>query len=683
VAALVAAGICAAPVSAGVVTRSTSAVVTTRGLSTAERRAITIVSATLAGDDSLGAVIRVTFKGDTSRYLRRGDLKNGLVAVVMLPAGSGQPAGLVDEGSRRVLRITVARPAGVVTDGSRVTFYLAGIRLSRFARVELKVLATGPRNPSWRQIVTANPTDRISLPVDPRRLTCSQLTALAAWRGLGSFGRTIAARVAACAAVASVPPSTVTTTTTPSPAPPPPTPPPVTVVQTDAALSQQLSSQPGLDFAAAAPPGVPVIGVNDQVGYQRFSGLGAALTDSAAWLIYDQLSSTDRTTLMQDLFGSDGIRLNFLRVAMGASGAMTVGSAYSYDDTPSGQSDPTLSRFSIDHDLAYIIPTLQQALSINPGLQILANPWSPPGWMKANDSLGNTNDSGTLLTSDYGALAAYLVKVIQAYTDQGVPIDAITPQNEPRTTGSGTAYPGLTLPEPDEAQFISQNLVPALSAAGLHTKIYGNDLSWDSTSYANGLVSGQAGSDLSGIAWHCYFGSPTVMSQLQQAAPTLDQIVDECSPEIRGFGTPEFLLSTLRNWASVLSVWTAATDPNGGPIQPGNNCGGCRGLVTIDPNAHTVTLRTEYYQLGQVSSFVQPGARRIDSPNFVTYGLNGSNIETVSAGLDDVAFLNPDGSKVLIAYDNSTAPTTFAVQSDGRYFTYTIPAQAMTTFVWR
>jgi glucosylceramidase len=196
-------------------------------------------------------------------------------------------------------------------------------------------------------------------------------------------------------------------------------------------------------------------------------------------------------------------------------------------------------------------------------------------------------------------------------------------------------------------------------------------------------VSGQAGSDLSGIAWHCYFGSPTVMSQLQQAAPTLDQIVDECSPEIRGFGTPEFLLSTLRNWASVLSVWTAATDPNGGPIQPGNNCGGCRGLVTIDPNAHTVTLRTEYYQLGQVSSFVQPGARRIDSPNFVTYGLNGSNIETVSAGLDDVAFLNPDGSKVLIAYDNSTAPTTFAVQSDGRYFTYTIPAQAMTTFVWR
>ena len=217
-----------------------------------------------------------------------------------------------------------------------------------------------------------------------------------------------------------------------------------------------------------------------------------------------------------------------------------------------------MSQFTIDHDLPYIIPTLQQARAINPGLEILANPWSPPVWMKDNDSLGNQNDMGTLRTDAYGALASYFVKVVQSYAAQGVPIDAITPQNEPRTTGSGTAYPGLTLPEPAEAQFISQNLAPALTAAGLHPKIYGNDLSWDSTAYANGLISGPAATDLSGIAWHCYFGSPNVMSQLEQAAPSLDQIVDECSPEIRGFGAPEFLISSLRNWASVVAVWTAA-----------------------------------------------------------------------------------------------------------------------------
>src|SRR5438270_12118185 len=87
-----------------------------------------------------------------------------------------------------------------------------------------------------------------------------------------------------------------------------------------------------------------------------------------------------------------------------------------------------------------------------------------------------------------------------------------------------------------------------------------------------------------------------------------------------------------------------------------------------------MTLRNEYYQLGQVSSFVQPGARRIDSENFVTYGVNGSNIETVRPGLDDVSFLNPDGSKVLDAYHNSTAPPSFAVLSGAGYFSYSIPA---------
>ena len=684
--------VCASSASAGVVTNRVQAAVKAPELTSAERRAITIASVSVTGDDSLGALVRVTFRGDAERFIGRGNLKRGLLALVLVPVGGGQPVGLVNEGGKRVLRVTTGRPAGVVPRGSRVTFYIAGVRLSRFARVELRVLATSPPHASWRQILASKPAEQVSLRVDPSTLTCSQLAALGnqvgSLRDLGTFGGMLGARLAACAAPASVPPPTTTTTATPptttttTPPPPPPAP-PVTVVQTDAALSQQLASQPGLDFSAAPPAGVPVIVVNDQVGYQRFSGLGAALTDSAAWLIYDELSSADRTTVMQDLFGPGGIHLNFLRIAMGASGAMTNGPAYSYDDMPSGQSDPSLSQFTIDHDLPYIIPTLQQARAINPGLEILANPWSPPGWMKDNDSLGNQNDMGTLRTDAYGALASYFVKVVQSYAAQGVPIDAITPQNEPRTTGSGTAYPGLTLPEPAEAQFISQNLAPALTAAGLHPKIYGNDLSWDSTAYANGLISGPAATDLSGIAWHCYFGSPNVMSQLEQAAPSLDQIVDECSPEIRGFGAPEFLISSLRNWASVVAVWTAALDPNGGPIQPGNNCGGCRGLVTIDEQSHTMTLRTEYYQLGQVSEFVQPGARRIDSPDFVTYSVNGSNIETVTSGLDDVAFLNPDGSKVLITYNNSTAPTSFAVQSDGRYFTYTTPAEAMTTFVWR
>jgi len=130
-------------------------------------------------------------------------------------------------------------------------------------------------------------------------------------------------------------------------------------------------------------------------------------------------------------------------------------------------------------------------------------------------------------------------------------------------------------------------------------------------------------------------------------------------------------------------VWNLALDPQGGPHGTAYGCPGCTGVVTIDEPSHTVSFSSEYYQLGQLSAFVQPGALRIDSPNFVTYGLNSSNIETVSPGLDDVAFQNPDGSTALIAYNNSSEPITFAVNSNARYFTYTIPTKAMTTFTWQ
>jgi glucosylceramidase len=464
--------------------------------------------------------------------------------------------------------------------------------------------------------------------------------------------------------------------------------PAVQVVQTDPGLSQKLAVQSPLPLSTLVPSGIPVISVDQDERYQQFAGLGAALTDSSAWLIERGLTATVGLALMTALFGEPGSRnalgvpalhLEYLRLAFGASGAMTVGAPYSYDDLPFGESDPTLSDFSIAHDLQYIIPAVKQALVINPKLEILANPWSPPAWMKTNDSLDNPNAQGSLLPSAFGPFAGYLVKSIEAYEGAGVPIAAITPQNEPSSGQLGTAYPGLTLPEPDEADLIDTYLRPALRAAGLDTPIYGGDLSWDSLPYAAGLSS----SGVTGIAWHCYYGSPVAMTQLHEQQPGLDQIVDECSPEVRPVGTPEFLISSLRNWASAVLVWAVALDAAGGPIQPGNDCVGCTGPVTIDEQTGTVSLRTEYYQLGQVTSFVEPGAVRIGSQSQVRYGVSSLGYETATPGLDDVAFLNPDGSTVLIADDNSQVPITFGVESDGRYFTTTLPPRAMTTFVWR
>jgi|SRR2546421_8433786 len=64
--------------------------------------------------------------------------------------------------------------------------------------------------------------------------------------------------------------------------------------------------------------------------------------------------------------------------------------------------------------------------------------------------------SGTLNPSAYGSYAHYLVKCIQAYATQGVPLYAITPQNEPLHAPSG--YPGMLMSSTEEATFGSESI---------------------------------------------------------------------------------------------------------------------------------------------------------------------------------------------------------------------------------
>ncbi len=454
----------------------------------------------------------------------------------------------------------------------------------------------------------------------------------------------------------------------------------VTVVQTDPALSQALTPLPYVRFAGTSVlPGVPVIHVNDAVVYQRFTGVGAAMTDSSAWLLYDQLPLATRQAVMEDLFGPAGIRLSFLRLPMGASDYTATARPYTYDDLPPSRSDPTLADFSISHDAANILPALRDAFALNPRLFIEALPWSPPAWMKSNQSLDNIDNTGTLLPSSYGPLAQYFVDFIEAYAAQGIPISAVAAANEPNVA---SAYPGLALSEQDEANFIANYLRPALTAAGLSTSIYGWDLSWGPLGAGDPLLD-LSGGALSGLAWHCYLGSPDMMSGVHQAAPALTQIVDECTTGGGHiFPTSEALISSFRNWATAVSLWNLALDPSGGPVESAAGCGGCTGLVTVNEADGSASLGLDYYEAGQLSAFIQPGAVRVATENFVSYNLSLLYQTTITAGLDDVAFQNPDGSHVLVAYNNSTGPIPFAVEWRQRYLNYTIPGQATTTFTW-
>jgi glucosylceramidase len=447
-------------------------------------------------------------------------------------------------------------------------------------------------------------------------------------------------------------------------------------------MGQALTRLPDTAFGGVVAAGVPVIHVNDALRYQRIRGVGAAMTDSSAWLIHNRLAVAARDALMDDLFGPSGLRLNFIRLPMGGSDFTALRRPYSYDDLPAGRTDPALKHFSVAHDAAYTIPLLRQALALNPQAMVLANPWSAPAWMKANGRLDNRNHSGGLLRGDYMPLARYFVRFIRDYARAGIHIDAVTPQNEP---GNPTLYPGMDFSEPAESGWITNDLRPALTAAGLRTEIYGYDFGWSTSSavFARSLTRSPAARWLTGTASHCYFGSPSLMSSLHRMNPRLDQIVSECSPGITPFSTSELLISSMRNWASTVALWNLALDRSGGPVQlPNPGCPHCTGVVTVNKVAHTFMPTLDYFQLGQLSRFVDPGAVRVASEHFVRYRYLNRGTDIATPGLDDVAFLNPDGSKVLLVYNDSKVASAFALESRGRTLTEEIAPKMTETLIW-
>ena len=114
---------------------------------------------------------------------------------------------------------------------------------------------------------------------------------------------------------------------------------------------------------------------------QTVHGVGAALTHASAWVFHHNLTPAKRDSVFRELFTPAGIGINYTRLAVGASDFSF--NFFSYSETE----DFTLSNFSIAEDHKDVIPMLKEILVINPGMQIMATPWSPPAWMKTNNSM--------------------------------------------------------------------------------------------------------------------------------------------------------------------------------------------------------------------------------------------------------------------------------------------------------
>jgi glucosylceramidase len=409
-----------------------------------------------------------------------------------------------------------------------------------------------------------------------------------------------------------------------------------------------------------------IIDVDPTKTYQTIDGFGFALTGGSAQLI-EHMNPAARASLLHDLFAADGTSLgvSYLRLTIGASDMND--HVFSYDDLSEGQTDAAVARFSIEPDRADVIPVMKEILAINPHIQVLASPWSAPLWMKTS----GVARGGVLKPEYFSAYATYLVKYIQAMKAEGITIDTITIQNEPLNEKN---TPSMLMLESEQDIFIKDNLGPAFKKAGITTKIVLYDHNLDHPLYPLSILRDPAANRyIDGTGFHLYGGAVDAMTQVHDAFPRknlyfTEQSVTARSDDAINLSKPvaSIIIGATRNWSRNVLLWNLAADPNNGPHTNDGGCTGCRGAVTIDGDR--VTRLLAYYTVAHASKFVRPGSIRIES--------------NALESLPNVAFKSPDGKKVLIVANTSSATEKFDVRSGTNFFTTSLNAGSVGTYIW-
>ncbi len=401
---------------------------------------------------------------------------------------------------------------------------------------------------------------------------------------------------------------------------------------------------------------------------QEVLGFGAAMTDATCYVL-SQMSPAERTPLMREIFAPDEMAMNVCRTCIGASDySRTV---YSFDDSP--EPDPELKRFSIDHDKAYILPMLREARKANPELFLFSSPWSPPGWMKPNNSMLG----GAMRKTSFGPYAKYFMKFLDGYKAEGVAIDAVTVQNETDAEQEGN-MPACLWAQEQEMDFVKSHLGPALRKAGLPAKIWVLDHNYRLRGRAiDELSDPDAYEYIDGIAWHGYVGEASAMTRVHEAFPQKSAYWTEGGPDI---SQPDYQTDftkcadtfngVLNNWARSITSWNLALDEKGKPNVGPFSCGG---VVTVENETHKITRSGQYWAFAHYSKHIKRGAR--------VFATDGVGFDGAGGSVSHAGFRNPDGSLVVVLANTGEQKRAQLVLG-GKALEIDLPADSVHTLEW-
>jgi glucosylceramidase len=302
--------------------------------------------------------------------------------------------------------------------------------------------------------------------------------------------------------------------------------------------------------------------------------------------------------------------------------------------------------------------------------------------------LGYCRDLVPPATADYrDEYVQYFVDFVRAYEARGVPIGALGIQNEPYAPAN---YPGGAFDDRDQLDFVGR-LHRALRAGNAESPRLWAEFPPEVA--VDALRAGPNAELVDGLSYHCYHVTPggkerlfAALDRFHEEFPGASAHVTECTQDQfeHWDKTIDIAITHVRFGASSVANWNLALDPSGGPQSltcgtlPPSECSSANDLgsamsapVVIDDagGRARATLTREYYEMGHFSKFVRPGAVRIASTDL--------------DGIENVAFENRNGTRVLVAHNRRSTPARFAVNVDlRRHLDVTLPGDGIATWTW-
>lgn len=433
------------------------------------------------------------------------------------------------------------------------------------------------------------------------------------------------------------------------------------------AAEQHWQLMPSPSLGSSSPDAPPQVRVAPGRTYQTMSGFGGCFNE-LGWLALNKASKADREKVLVALFGDGGCAFNLARLPIGASDFAT--NAYSLDDTPG---DLTLTNFSIARDEQLLIPYVKSAMKVRPNLKCWGSPWSPPAWMKTNDSYskGSIRWEPAILAG----YANYLARWVEAYRQAGIRIYALCPQNEPNIL---SPYPSCLWTGVQLRDFIADYLGPTLRDRKTNVQLWLGTLNGDPINDGDNvndrlvtvMENPAANAFVSGMTFQ--YDSRNLIGSAGKLYPDKKLIESEskCFSGRNSWDDAMDLYGLMKHYldggASSYFAWNMVLNDTGMSTWHWRQ----NSLITVNRKTGKVTYNGEYYVMRHFSQFVKPGAKRV--------------LVTGPWG-DKLAFVNPDGSTVLVVANSANRSYQVVLnvvdRPDGGTFKATLPAQSVNTFI--